>query len=124
MIALALAAAIAAPQNVPVVSITGNDLWDVCSESSIQGSACSSYIAGALDTFAMMERVSGVEDGCVPEAATYRQVTDMIVQQLRDNPGDRDVQAAIIIFVAARQAFGCSMDFLQPAEPAPFSAFR
>lgn len=117
MIGVLLAGALLAPQNVPLTSITGNDLWEVCAKDTAQGSACTSYIAGALDALALMERLSGIEEPCVPQRATYAQVRDIVTAYIQANPGDRDIAAVVIVLVSTRQSFGCSMDFIPESEP-------
>lgn len=108
-----------APQQVPVLSISGNDMWEVCSKDSSQGSACNSYVAGVLDTYAALEALMESPVYCVPDRATYGQATDVVTTYLRDRPGQRHFKGVVIVLTAVREAFDCesASAFAEPESP-------
>lgn len=116
---LATFALAAVLQNAPVLAITGNDIWEVCTLSSGQGSACRSYVAGVLDTYATFETLLESENYCIPERATYDQVSDVVVAFLRDNPGQRHHPGALLVLMAARDGFDCELQAGNIFEEAP-----
>lgn len=109
-----------AVQQVPILSISGNDLWEVCSEDTGQGSACNSYVAGVLDTYAAFETLLDAPTYCVPDRATYVQATDVVVEYLRRNPGQRHQVGVLLVLTAVREGFQCTRGaFDDPFAPPP-----
>lgn len=108
-----------AVQQVPILSISGNDLWDVCSADKSQGSACNSYVAGVLDTYATFEALLDVPTYCVPERATYGQATDVVVEYIQRNPGRRHQAGAVLILTAVREGFQCDRATFDAFPPPP-----
>lgn len=106
------------PQQVPILSISGNDMWEACSQDSGQGSACNSYVAGVLDTYAAFEALLESPVYCVPDRATYGQATDVVTTYLRDRPGQRHFKGVVIVLTAVREAFDCDNAALAEADTA------
>ena len=116
---VAALALVLATQQVPILSISGNDLWEVCSVNTEQGAACNSYVAGVLDTYSAFETMMSAPDYCVPERATYTQATDVVVEYIRRNPGTRHHPGVVIVLTAVREGFGCNASAFE--DEAPFA---
>jgi hypothetical protein len=82
---------------------TGNQLYSNCtSDKSFELGVCIATVSGAYD---MMSYLSLA---CGSPKVTRRQVVDVIVQYLRNNPEKRHQPAATLILPAIAAAFPCN----------------
>ena len=77
----------------------GNKLYDQCRDQTHFGLG---YMEGVVDSFAMDERRF-----CIPPNVSGRQLSDVICQDLRENPKDRAKPAALLIFMSLNRAWPC-----------------
>jgi hypothetical protein len=85
--------------------ISGNALYDNCEPTALP--TCGAYIFGVLD---LMAQTNGqLFAHCLPDKATGKQLIDVVVKWLRENPAERHYSAASNIQVALQQAFPCDL---------------
>ncbi len=109
---LALIAVQPPAEAAPTVSnlLTGNDLYATCSEMGGIGKGmvnfgmCYGYISGAIDTYASVRSESGL-DPCFAPGVTTKQLVDMVVAYLRDNPAERHSPANYSVAKAVKSLF-------------------
>jgi hypothetical protein len=99
--ALCLAAFFGAisPSSAAAEWLDGNKLHDQCVEHTLHGLG---YMKGAVDAIVM-----NVDGFCIPPNVTGRQLSDVICQDLRENPKDRDKPAAFLVFMSLKRAWSC-----------------
>ena len=94
--------------------VTGNSLFDVCSDSHhINEAYCKGYVAGVADAISQMNAVKAngwtTPSTCIPqgEKVTQDQLKDVVVQYLTAHPEIRHVAAAGLTLLALQAAFPC-----------------
>jgi Rap1a immunity proteins len=87
----------------PSFSTGGNTLFTVCSEphGSESLANCYGYVVGVADTLAMTRLA------CLPRGVAVSQLTDIVLNELRNHPENRHHSAASIVAVAFKRAFPC-----------------
>jgi Ssp1 endopeptidase immunity protein Rap1a len=87
----------------PSSFVTGNDLYDECTNSteSAKHIHCTGYVTGIADFLNMDGSV------CLPANVTVRQIEDVIVNYLRQKPRYRQISASALAGTALRKAFPC-----------------
>lgn len=105
---------------------TGNQLLDACVSSDLVKSAfCAGYIASMIEGLAWgatlvairLDAASNAEETndfnaamlgyCIPPTADNRQVADVVVNSLRENPATRHETARHLIVLSLQEAFPC-----------------
>jgi hypothetical protein len=91
----------------------GNDLYAACTApDAVSQMQCTSYVEGAIDALAFT-------DGAFKEAHTIclprqpgivsgRQVADIVIKYLRDDPVGRSFSAGSLVYGAISQAYPCA----------------
>ena len=82
----------------------GNALYGMCAappEATVQQSECAGYVTGVADTLVMTKQI------CLPSRVIVREVVDVVIKYLRDNPAMRHYSAASDIGVALTDSFPC-----------------
>ncbi|WP_018184712.1 Rap1a/Tai family immunity protein [Kaistia granuli] len=79
----------------------GNKLYDQC-EAQINFGV--GYMQGAVDALAL-----AMNEGtfCIPPTVTGKQLRDVVCRDLRENPKDRNLLAALLVFRSVQQAWPC-----------------
>ena len=106
----------------------GNELWSVCetfatstddTQIALDTGACYGYIVGVYDAKfldyaqAVSEYLLGNTDAdtfdcvVVPEDATYEQLTGIVREYLRHNPGERHRKLGTVVTLALQDSWGC-----------------
>lgn len=107
-------------------SIDGNELLETCTSTDpVFGGFCIGYILGAiegeslgafivvgqtipdLDVSDANEMISALLGHCTPSEATNKQLRDITVKHLKENPAERHNSARTQILEALRAAFPC-----------------
>jgi Rap1a immunity proteins len=83
------------------LAIDGNELLQSCAIQTAPD--CTRYIAGVVDALRGVPYFAI----CPPNAADYRQMVDVAVKKLRDQPDIRHYNAAHVVGIALRAAFPC-----------------
>lgn len=89
---------------------TGNELHAVCSSRAmIDVGVCLGFVAGVVDGALMMTRPLPRKEQliCRPDGVTVGQMRDIVVKFLNDKPGNRHVDAEIMVGLALANAFPC-----------------
>jgi len=99
------------PPTVPTnTDIDGNMILYACTSTDPKNRGfCHVYMTAVSDTLAFMRTV--IKDQfpiCVNGNITSRQLADVVVKYIRDNPKDRHLNAATISALAFRDAWPCS----------------
>lgn len=97
-----------------VTSTTGNNLLEHCQskqganvQSTVNSGACYGYINGVVDSIALYQDVLKAGRAvCIPEAPV-KQIRDVVVQYLTNNPAHRHEDAAGLAYLALLKAFPC-----------------
>lgn len=78
---------------------TGNDLYTECPKKT---GFTFGYIEGVIDALQ-------TENGpfCMPDSVIAGQLKDVVCDDLRQNPKDRDKSAAVLVYSALRRAWPC-----------------
>ena len=85
--------------------MTGNDLLRRCETNYAE---CAAYVGGVADFLNLMQTRGDLpHKACVPANADLRQLTDVAVKALRDDPASRNQGAAGLVAVAFADAFPC-----------------
>jgi hypothetical protein len=86
---------------------SGNSLYELClTEPPVK---CAGYIEGIVDANNLVTaslRKSPML--CIPKGVTLRQLVDVVLQYLRDNPSDRHYAAAGEVVLALGGGFPCA----------------
>jgi hypothetical protein len=93
--------------------LTGNTLLEKCqSESTVDRGDCQGYITGVFDMIGYQQKGISMQDRkplwrlafvCMPDAADTKQIRDVVVKYLEDNPATRaDLAAALIVKAAIK----------------------
>lgn len=81
--------------------ITGNVLFDeLTSSETIAQVSAMSYIFGVADS-------NNQTKFCIPDGVTGRQLKDIVLRKLMDNPSQRHYAAHSIAVIALRETFPC-----------------
>lgn len=109
VVALPTGSAVAADTVADV--LTGEALLAQCDSTAPAAlDRCTDYIAGVVDTLMLGHRygdhIAGFR-GCVPPTVPDREVADMVIQVLREQPERRSQAAAGIIAHVMTDAFPC-----------------
>ncbi len=117
ILAAALAAAIALSAPPAASAMTGNQLLDACTkgqapsnEAVLAHVACGAYIAGVVDLDPVINpymRVQGLPGFCLPQDVTNNQLTNLVIQRLRNAPADNHMPGGILVVQAMVDAFPC-----------------
>jgi hypothetical protein len=110
MLALAFAAAIAAPAPQADGSFfTGNDLHEVCqSTEGFHEVMCTVYIAGVNDAMVTVIASKAIKPlYCLPKHVDGEQLADIVRKYLKNNPASRHTAASSIVMIALRVSFPC-----------------
>jgi hypothetical protein len=110
-LAFALAVMLALSPRV-ALAIDGNELLQSCEARGEPAAYCMGYIAGVADAL----RGAPYNDICPPSTANYRQMRDVAVKKLHDQPEIRHHHAAHIVGVALMVAFPCDKQGTQPKQ--------
>ena len=106
--------------------ISGNELLETCtSENQVMAGFCIGYIIGYsegapwgtslaltqamtdLDTATLNVLSNSVLGSCVPVDASNKQLRDVVLKHLRNNPETRHTSARTLIWSAYSEAFPC-----------------
>jgi len=85
--------------------VSGNYMLEACSEQEANFS--SGMCLGRLSGFEARDNMTGKPAFCRPPKATNKQVTDVYVAYLRDNPGLRHLDWSILLLVALNNTWPC-----------------
>ena len=87
---------------------TGNDLLRFCTSdaNSVEQSFCLGYLHGLVDGV-MVIKISEARPQVfdIPAGVDILQVRDVVVRFLKENPKDRHLSAATLVFKALTEAF-------------------
>jgi hypothetical protein len=84
---------------------SGNDLLRFCtSDDALDQGICSGLISGYFENLHFAYECNGEP----PKTMTRRQLVDMVVKRLRDDPGKRHLPASVIASAVFVDAFNCS----------------
>lgn len=83
------------------LAIDGNELLQSCENRTAPD--CTRYIAGVVDALRGVPYFAI----CPPNAADYKQMVDVALKRLRDQPDIRHYNAAHVVGIALRAAFPC-----------------
>ena len=92
---------------------TGNTLLSMCEGQppfDVLGEPyCTGYVVGIADALSIEEGVSSVWGwkACIPDSVSRRQLRDVVVKYLQNNPETRDETAASLTAAALAMAFPC-----------------
>jgi len=100
--------------------VDGNRLYRWCTTTEAEGithfqsqASCISFITGAADTISSADRWARwkgrgkLEIACLPTNAEVRQIEDVVVAYLRNNPANRHHPAAAVVIEALSSAYPC-----------------
>lgn len=126
LFALALCVAVVNASASNAQNLTGNVIYEACTANDEAMSAfCSGYIIGQiegkvfgallfsnglelkLETAAFNELANGLFHHCIPAEASNRQLQDVTVRYLQQNPGKRHESARFLVWEALMDAFPC-----------------
>jgi hypothetical protein len=103
IVALALSATAA---NAIPMFVDGNGLLDQCEKK--YSDFCHGYLAGIADALATESGVVYPEFTiCLPDKTNTRQLVDVVMKGLKDNPQDRTYTAASVASEYLRKAWPC-----------------
>jgi hypothetical protein len=94
-------------------SLDGNTLYKDCSSKpgksgdDFQVGVCTGYVVGIAEVMFSGNQVNGFR-ACAPEGITRRQVTDIVVKWLNENPTERHRAAVGLVAAALTKAFPCA----------------
>ena len=85
---------------------TGNDFLKNCAQESAD---CNNYTAGMLDGMQGMAAYtkSKYDIACGGQVVTVRQMKDILVKYVRDNPETRHLHTGVLFIEALKRAFPC-----------------
>jgi hypothetical protein len=87
---------------------TGNDLFEVCTDTGMKNLVCLGYISGIADVMSNGNSVNGYK-ACIPyHTVTIGQVTDIAQAFLNSAPEKRHKGAGGLVAHALEKAFPCS----------------
>jgi hypothetical protein len=83
---------------------SGNDLYKFCNntQNTFEQGMCYGAISGYFDSMKVAFSCKRSEDN-----VTRKQVVDIVMKHLRENPSTRNYPAAIISMAAFKEAFDC-----------------
>lgn len=85
---------------------TGNDFLANCTDqSAFRQGHCAGYVAAVADTLPAISEGYGTP--CIPASASLKQLMDISLQYVEDQPALRHHAAASLIFEAIKAAFPC-----------------
>ena len=102
---------VAQPSNGKNHFFSGETFLKICeSQKAFDVSGCWRYIAGTIDTLAVVEAMSDglIKRPCVPDLATNPEIADRVRGYLLLHPEYREETAASIVFKALRDAWPCA----------------
>jgi opacity protein-like surface antigen len=86
--------------------IDGNKLTQLCTGED--SAYCAAYVRAAADTIRFWQYVQpDVMTACIPVQADAKQIVDVVMKYLRDSPQDRHNAGAVIVAMAAMNAWPC-----------------
>ena len=88
----------------------GNTLYEACNASGPSTTVlCTAYILGAIDAAMAYDDIYSPDNHhlCLPQNAIGKQVSDVVVKFLRENPEDRSSRAANSVAAAMIKSFPC-----------------
>jgi hypothetical protein len=86
----------------------GNSLLSKCSGTDYYSEGiCDGYIRGVADAFEAAANFFKPFKSCVPNGITQKQLVDVAVKFLKDNPQERHTSSAAQVFVAMNKAWPC-----------------
>ena len=107
-VCLALGVLVSGPAR---AAMTGNDLLSYCKRSGLfDAGICLGYIGGAWNTmqgYSSYKKIPHSLRICSPEKVTIKQVKDVVVQYLEQNPNLRHVSGGLTIKFALQAAWPC-----------------
>jgi hypothetical protein len=93
-------------QTKPTDPIDGNRLIQLCTSDDL--GYCAAYVRGAADVVRFWQYVQpDVMTGCIPAQADAKQIIDVVLKFIRESPQDRHNAGAVIIAMAAVNAWPC-----------------
>ena len=119
ILALGFGITLASPKPSQAEFITGNTLYEFCTEPAssetyyMQNTACQLYILGTFDSIQFstaLQKAMGQESTtlfCVSNTVKSGQLMEIIVRYLHENPQDRHESAAGLTALALIEAFPC-----------------
>jgi hypothetical protein len=98
----------ATPQQASAPSyIDGNKLLGFLSSPAMEPVG-TGFVMGVYDTFSDLQLLGRLKPAiCVPRGVTIKQLADITLKHLQDNPAQRHTSASALTWVALRQAFPC-----------------
>jgi hypothetical protein len=117
IIVLALLGVLASPR--PAAAVDGNQLLASCGMGDAGGLACTYYVVGWRDAFAIATVAayglkSATEQNlkmriCIPDGVTNGQLEKVVLKYLRDNPATLHIASAYLTAAAIQEAFPCRL---------------
>ena len=84
---------------------SGNDLLRICTrDDALDQGICLGLVSGYFENLHFAYECKGES----PKIITRRQLADMVVKRLRDDPGKRHLPASVIPSAVFLDAFNCS----------------
>jgi len=88
--------------------LDGNQLYQFCTASDdLSQMQCLGYVEGVADYLNLIS-AENHRPLCVPVLATGRQVVDVVLNYLRDQPQNRTYDAELLVATALATAWRCS----------------
>lgn len=88
----------------------GEEIYQTCrSKDDNSRQACAAYVCGAMDAWSadyILNRRKTYSI-CLPVGTTCRQLADVTLKYLEENPGQRSTAASGLVGMALKQAFPC-----------------
>jgi hypothetical protein len=109
--AMAFAFASEAVADPPIHYVDGNQLFSDCTDAAQTATGlghqlgCRMYIAGAVDAYNLLRGGETSKEGCTPRGVSGRQLYDVVVKFLRQNPEMRHQNAGGLVMLAVRNAW-------------------
>lgn len=87
---------------------TGNDILARCEGDVADQRDCLGYVTGASDMLAAAQTVGGARPVmCQPDNVSRKQVVDIVVRYLQNNPNVRHFLGGSLVRIALMDAFPC-----------------
>jgi len=85
----------------------GNRLYALCTSAAyIEQSECVGYLEGTIDLMEWIQEM-GNKPPCVPQRVVGKEIRDIVVDNLQDNPGRRPAVASVLVLDALDWAWKC-----------------
>jgi len=95
-------------------AMTGNDFYELCKPNA---GPCIMYVIGLTDGLLLgagfggvggdFEKASRAAGYCTPKNVSYKQMTDVVIKHLKDNPATRHEILPTLAIISWRAAWPC-----------------